>query len=212
MNTIRLNSRGEDVKTLQRALGITPVDGIFGVKTDAAVREYQRKNGLVEDGIVGNATWAKLLARPAQPENNSKLRKSRRIITEIIVHCSATREGQNVTVPQIRAAHLQRGFSDIGYHYVVYLDGSIHEGRNVDAIGAHCTGHNANSIGVCYVGGVLTDGKTPKDTRTPMQKEALVKLLTDLKKLYPRATIHGHREYANKACPCFDVRSEYKNI
>lgn len=135
-----------------------------------------------------------------------------RIINEIIIHCSATLEGKDYTVEQIRQWHKQRGFSDIGYHYVIYRDGSIHSGRPIERIGAHCLKHNAHSIGVCYIGGVAKDGKTPKDTRTDAQKESLIKLIKELKAKYPKATVHGHREYANKACPCFDAKSEYKNL
>ena len=98
-----------------------------------------------------------------------------RKINEIIVHCSATPEGKDYSVDTIRQWHLQRGFSDIGYHYVIYRDGSIHTGRYESIIGAHCAGHNANSIGVCYIGGCASDGKTPKDTRTAEQKQSLVK-------------------------------------
>ena len=135
-----------------------------------------------------------------------------RIINEIIIHCSATPEGKDYTVEQIRQWHKQRGFSDIGYHYVIYRDGSIHSGRPIERIGAHCLKHNAHSIGVCYIGGVAKDGKTPKDTRTDAQKESLIKLIKELKAKYPKATVHGHREYANKACPSFDVKNEYKNL
>ena len=135
-----------------------------------------------------------------------------RSINEIIVHCSATPEGKDFTVRQIRRWHLARGFRDIGYHYVIYRDGTIHEGRPVAQVGAHCLNHNAHSIGVCYVGGVATDGKTPKDTRTSAQKAALLTLLKQLKALYPQATIHGHREYAAKACPSFDAKQEYKTL
>ncbi len=135
-----------------------------------------------------------------------------RIINEIIIHCSATPEGKDYTVEQIRQWHKQRGFSDIGYHYVIYRDGSIHSGRPIERIGAHCLKHNAHSIGVCYIGGVAKDGKTPKDTRTDAQKESLIKLIKELKAKYPKATVHGHREYANKACPSFDVKSEYNNL
>lgn len=135
-----------------------------------------------------------------------------RIINEIIIHCSATPEGKDYTVEQIKQWHKQRGFSDIGYHYVIYRDGSIHSGRPIERIGAHCLKHNAHSIGVCYIGGVAKDGKTPKDTRTDAQKESLIKLIKELKAKYPKATVHGHREYANKACPCFDAKSEYKNL
>lgn len=131
-----------------------------------------------------------------------------RTIKEIIVHCAATPEGKDYTVAQIRKWHLNRGFKDIGYHYVIYRDGSIHGGRPVEQAGAHCTGHNACSIGVCYVGGLASDGKTPKDTRTEAQKRSLGNLIARLHKLHPGATLHGHREFAAKACPCFDV-SEY---
>lgn len=135
-----------------------------------------------------------------------------RKITEIIIHCSATPEGRNVTTDQIDRWHKERGFKKIGYHYVIYLDGSIHVGRKEEEIGAHTVGHNANSIGICYVGGCAKDGRTPKDTRTEAQKNALCCLLSELVKKYPDASIHGHREFANKACPCFDVQAEYKNI
>lgn len=129
-----------------------------------------------------------------------------RTINEIIVHCSATPEGRNVTVKDIDTWHRQRGFRCIGYHYVIYLDGSVHTGRPESQVGAHCLGHNSHSIGICYIGGVAKDGKTPKDTRTDAQKESLIKLIKELKAKYPKATVHGHREYANKACPSFDVQ------
>ena len=140
------------------------------------------------------------------------LKKSRRRINEIIVHCTATPEGRDYTVADIRQMHKAQGWVDIGYHYLIYRDGSIHEGRNVDMVGAHCQGHNAQSIGVCYVGGVARDGKTPKDTRTQAQKDALVHLLMQLVCLYPDATIRGHRDFAAKACPSFDATKEYKNL
>jgi N-acetylmuramoyl-L-alanine amidase len=135
-----------------------------------------------------------------------------RNIKEIIVHCAATPEGKDFTVADIKKWHLARGFNDIGYHYVIYRDGSVHKGRNEDVVGAHCTGHNTNSIGVCYIGGVATDGKTPKDTRTAEQKSALLGVLKQLKSKYPNATIHGHRDFAAKACPSFDATTEYKNV
>ncbi len=129
-----------------------------------------------------------------------------RKITKIIVHCSATPEGKDYTVADIDRWHKQRGWEGIGYHYVVYRDGSVHAGRSEAAIGAHCAGQNANSIGVCYIGGLAVDGKTPKDTRTPAQRAALRELVARLKTKYPNATVHGHREFASKACPCFDVK------
>lgn len=135
-----------------------------------------------------------------------------RDIDKIIVHCSATPEGRHTTVEEIRQWHLQRGWKDIGYHYVIYLDGTIHRGRPESVVGAHCSGYNKNSIGVCYIGGVDKDGKTPKDTRTEGQKRALREILNRLKRDYPKATLHGHNEFANKACPSFNVKEEYKNL
>ena len=133
-----------------------------------------------------------------------------RKITEIIVHCSATPEGCDYDARDIDLWHRQRGFLKIGYHYVVKLDGTIQEGRKLNDVGAHCSGHNANSIGVCYIGG-LRDG-IPADTRTDDQKFALLKLLQSLKVLYPKARIHAHRDFANKACPCFDATAEYSEL
>ena len=89
-----------------------------------------------------------------------------REIKSIILHCSATPEGKDFTVADITRWHKERGFRTIGYHYVVYRDGTVHKGRPVEQIGAHCEGHNKNSIGVCYIGGLMADEKTPKDTRT----------------------------------------------
>ena len=131
-----------------------------------------------------------------------------RKIDKIIIHCAATPEGKPFTVADIDRWHRQRGFRCIGYHYVIYLDGSIHKGRPVEQIGAHCTGQNARSIGICYIGGCTKDGKTPKDTRTEAQKTALISLITQLKSEYPKATIHGHNEFANKAYPSFDVQKD----
>lgn len=135
-----------------------------------------------------------------------------RQINEIIVHCAATREGRDFTVEDITRWHKARGFATIGYHFVIYRDGSIHEGRPLEQIGAHCVGHNKHSIGVCYIGGCASDGKTPKDTRTPEQKEALLALLRRLKARFPNATIHGHRDFAAKACPSFDAFREYRQL
>ena len=124
-----------------------------------------------------------------------------RKITEIILHCAATPEGKDFTVADIDRWHRARKFNGIGYHYVIYRDGTVHAGRPVERSGAHCTGHNAQSVGVCYIGGCATDGKTPKDTRTPAQRAALTSLVKKLLKQYPGATVHGHNEFAAKACP-----------
>ena len=137
---------------------------------------------------------------------SSKLTEPMRTINQIIIHCSATPAGRDYTAADIDRWHRQRGFSGIGYHYVIRLDGTIEHGRPVEQIGAHCKGHNATTIGVCYIGGLAADCKTPKDTRTPAQKTALHRLCQSLLQQYPNATVHGHNEFANKACPCFDVQ------
>lgn len=130
-----------------------------------------------------------------------------RKITEIIIHCSATPEGKDYTVQDIDRWHRARGFRKIGYHFVIYRDGSIHAGRSKSEVGAHCTGHNAISLGICYIGGLSRDGK-PKDTRTPQQRESMLALIEQLKEEFPEATLHGHNEFAPKACPCFKVPQE----
>ena len=134
-----------------------------------------------------------------------------RKITKIIVHCADTPEGRDDKAADIRRWHKARGFNDIGYHYVVDLDGTIEPGRDVTIAGAHTTGHNADSIGICYIGGADTDMK-PKDTRTEEQKTALRLLLKYLVQKYPGAKIYGHRDFAQKACPSFDAKTEYKEL
>lgn len=149
-----------------------------------------------------------------------------RRIDKIILHCSDSPEGRNDKAEDIRKWHKKRGFSDIGYHYVIDLDGTVEKGRPIEQAGAHCTGHNRNSIGICYIGGAYwrdgvnakgkpikgKDGKAvlmPKDTRTALQRIAMKELVAQLLGQFPDATVHGHREFANKACPCFDVQAEY---
>ena len=131
-----------------------------------------------------------------------------RKITKIIIHCAATPEGKDFTVQQIDQWHRQRGFRCIGYHFVIYRDGSIHKGRPIEQAGAHTTGQNAHSIGICLIGGCAADGKTPKDTRTEAQRAALIKLVNELRSQFPAASVHGHNEFAAKACPSFNVQKE----
>lgn len=132
-----------------------------------------------------------------------------RHLDKIILHCSATREGQHITVDTIRQWHLKRGWSDIGYHYVIYIDGSVHEGRPIEKTGAHTKGQNTGSIGICYVGGVEKDGKTPKDTLNELQETAMVNLIKALREQYGDMTLHGHNEFAAKACPSFKVYEKF---
>lgn len=128
-------------------------------------------------------------------------------IKEIILHCAATPEGKSFTANDIDKMHKQRGFKKIGYHYVIDLDGTVEKGREDWENGAHCIGHNSKALGICYIGGVAKDGKTPKDTRTDKQKAALFELVNDLMKKYKLTLndVHGHYEFANKACPSFKM-------
>ncbi len=146
-----------------------------------------------------------------------------RTITLIILHCSATLLGSSYSFEQCRYDHMHhRGWKDIGYHYYVEQDGSIHRGRPEAEVGAHCKHHNQHSIGICYEGGLDAQGRAC-DTRTPAQKEALLELLTDLHRRFPMALILGHRDLSPdlngngliepneylKQCPCFDAIKEY---
>ena len=135
-----------------------------------------------------------------------------RKINEIIIHCADTPEGRNDKAADIDRWHKAQGWQGIGYHYVIDLDGTIEPARDIEKAGAHCTGHNANSIGIVYIGGRCKDAGTPKDTRTDAQKASLVLLLKYLRAKYPDAKIYGHRDFAQKACPCFDAKEEYKDL
>ena len=209
MDLYKLGSRGEMVRQIQKALagaGYKVIaDGVYGKITEEAVMQYQYDNQMNIDGVVGPATLARLL--------KCRFKKSKRKITEIIIHCTATQEGKDFTVADVRRWHKQQGWSDIGYHFLIGRHGEVWEGRKVDTIGAHCCGHNSNSIGVCYVGGLSSFNGKPKDTRTLAQRTALIQLLTELKKIYPEAKIYGHHDFdKGKDCPCFDARLEYSRI
>jgi N-acetylmuramoyl-L-alanine amidase len=134
-----------------------------------------------------------------------------RNIKRIIIHCSATKEGRDIKTKTIRSWHMKgRGWSDIGYHFVIELDGTIVDGRPMERIGAHTRGYNRDSIGICYVGGLDSD-KRAKDTRTAQQKRSMDDLIASLLDRFRGATVHGHNEFSAKACPSFDVSKEYTN-
>lgn len=134
-------------------------------------------------------------------------------IRYIIVHCTATAEGKDFRASDVDRWHKAQGWDGIGYHYLVCLDGRTEKGRSETVVGAHCAGYNSMSIGVCYVGGLAADGRTPKDTRTVRQKAALLTLLKKLKKKYPSARVVAHHDLnTSKACPCFDAKREYAII
>lgn len=134
-----------------------------------------------------------------------------RYINEIIIHCTDTPPGREVSKAELDTWHQARGWRCCGYHYIVHLDGTVERGRPISQPGAHCYGHNAHSIGIVYVGGRSNTGDTD-DTRTESQKSALRKLVWNLCKMY-KCGVHGHREYnKNKACPCFSVQDEFANM
>lgn len=151
-----------------------------------------------------------------------------RKITRLNIHCTATRAGRTYTVADIDRDHKARGFGKgasrpCGYHYIIYADGSVHQGRRDDEVGANAAGYNTESIGIVYVGGLDANGK-PADTRTPAQIAAMARLVRDLAVKYgvPRARILGHRDLSpdtngngridpwewTKQCPCFNVQAE----
>jgi hypothetical protein len=135
-----------------------------------------------------------------------------RIITLLIVHCSAVRPGQRSSAKDIDRWHRDKGWNGIGYHYVVRRDGSMEPGRPIEEVGAHCVGHNSHSIGICYEGGLDEHGEEA-DTRTPEQKRVLRKLLEELHGRFPKALIVGHHDLnPGKKCPCYDVVSEYIDL
>ena len=207
MATLKKGSRGPEVKALQQKLNLM-ADGIYGPLTEEAVKEFQKSHGLTVDGIAGPKTLAAL----------GGLQTAGRKISKIILHCTATPEGEDYNVEQIRDIHVNgNGWSDIGYHWLIGRDGTIYPGRPEAIAGAHCEGYNTDSIGVSYVGGcparsVKNWMNQSKDTRTDAQKKALVALVKELRSRYPGATVHGHNEFSNKACPSFDVKKEFKNI
>lgn len=129
-----------------------------------------------------------------------------RTITLIIIHCSATPEGRSLSFEECRRDHIMhRHFRDIGYHFYITRDGTVHDGRPIEKVGAHCEGHNSHSIGICYEGGLDANGK-PADTRTEAQRKALKSLVERMHRLFPKALIVGHHDLnPRKACPCFKV-------
>lgn len=136
-----------------------------------------------------------------------------REIKRIILHCSATPEGRDIDAATIKDWHVNgNGWSDIGYHYVIKLDGDIETGRQLDRVGAHTKGHNKDSIGICYIGGMDAD-MNPKDTMNEVQESAMKELIYSLRMVWDKPlTLHGHNEYASKACPSFKVSEKFPNI
>ncbi len=135
----------------------------------------------------------------------------KRKINKIIIHCSATPPSMDVDANTVDEWHKQRGWSGIGYHFFIKRDGQIEIGRPLEKSGAHTKGHNKNSIGICYAGGVDSE-MIPEDNRTSAQIASLLLLLRLLKNMFPTAIRHGHRDFSPKACPSFDATKEYKGL
>lgn len=138
---------------------------------------------------------------------------TRKATDYIVVHTTATPEGKDFTRADIDRMHRQRGFTGIGYHYLIRLDGTVEAGRPEHTVGAHVAGHNHNSVSLSYVGGVDAKGKS-KDTRTPAQTAAMIKLIRELLTRYPKAQVLGHRDFPGvaKDCPCFDTRKWWASV
>lgn len=133
-----------------------------------------------------------------------------RHIDKIIIHCSATPASMDIGVEEIKKWHtdpkpIGNGWSDIGYHDIIRRDGTAQEGRPLSISGAHTRGQNKDSIGICLIGGV-DNNNHPEKNFTKDQFKTLNRLLRLYRVQYPKATIHGHREFANKSCPSFDVQ------
>ena len=137
-----------------------------------------------------------------------------RDIDMIVVHCSGSRCDHRYTMKMLRYDHVHNnGWTDIGYHFYITLDGVVHACRPVERMGSHALGYNAHSIGICYEGGLDANGH-PADTRTPAQKAAMRELLKSLCTDYPEAEILGHRDLpgVHKECPCFNVKKWLSSI
>ncbi len=190
----------DDIKALQRRVGASP-DGIIGERTLDAINRALDAAAPSE--------------RPAQPKPQPPTAppQTKRKINTIAVHCSATPEGKPFTAADIDQWHRKQGWSEIGYNAVVLLDGTIQRGRDEAKTPSHAMGHNSDSIAICYIGGVGTDGK-PKDTRTAAQKAALLTWLELKKQQFPNAKILGHHDYpgVTKACPSFPAAKEYAGL
>lgn len=150
---------------------------------------------------------------------------AKRLINRIVIHCSATKCTQDFTAEQVKASHVARGFQTWGYHFYIRKSGEVQPMRPIEEIGAHVRGHNANSIGICYEGG-LDASENPADTRTPAQKQSMIALLNELMISHEILYLDGHRDLSPdlndngivepdewiKMCPCFEVHSEYNHL
>ncbi len=193
------------------------VDGKIGVITQQAI--WSALDRLTPDTIKKAVTKAQdgLTAKGEQ--------KALRAVHTLVWHCTATPEGKEFSLDSIDRMHKARGFSGIGYHKLIHLDGSVDEGRSESVIGAHVAGHNTGTLGYSYVGGLTLDGKA-KDTRTGQQKATMLQLTNAAVIKYKLKQVVGHRDLSpdkdrdgvvephewTKICPCFDTRKEYSHL
>lgn len=199
----------------QNAHGLV-IDGKVGVQTLTALKQATTapkpsKPEPDKTAISGPLPPVAAGADKASPPPNVaslKLLDTARQINELIWHCTATPEGKDYSIEDIRSWHKQRGWSDIGYHYVIARDGRVLVGRPVGQIGAHVEGHNTGTVGCSYIGGLTADTKAAKDTRTAAQRSTMLWLTKQLAGKFPIKKVTGHNQYANKACPSFDVRKD----
>ena len=179
--------------------------------------------GASADGVPGVETSRKIAAKfgikePAKPKQTKMVTGSGRNIKRIVIHCAATPEGKEFDVDDIKRWHMGpkpqgHGWSRIGYHFIITLDGTIQRGTAETRKGIHVRGRNTGAIGVCYIGGVDASGRA-KDTRTPEQIESMIELLRDLTDAYPKAKVLGHRDHVGvrKACPSFDAIKWWESV
>lgn len=205
MKLIQRGSIGASVRKWQQFIGVKD-DGIFGNGTTKATIAWQEANGLVADGIVG-----KLSIKKAEEQGFEKQTEYTRDINEVIVHITASND--NATVEDIRQGHIQRGFSDIGYHWIVDRQGVVHKGRDEDIIGSHVAGYNADTIGISYIARGKDSDQNGEYGKymTESQRIALEKKIADILMRHKLEVkdVSGHNQYnLGKACPCFKVNKQ----
>lgn len=131
----------------------------------------------------------------------------------LTIHCAATPEGRDVSPDEIARWDKEK-FGQESYHWIITLDGKAHRRLPDTVKGAHVGGANTGNIGVCYVGGLAKDGKTPKDTRNDLQRAAMAQIVHDYRERVPSITVRGHRDWPKvaKACPSFDVAAWLRSL
>ena len=182
-------------------------------------KKVQGRVGAAQDGVPGRQTAIKAMSalgmEPPEegPRKRTLVTGGGKNIKRIVIHCAATPEGKEFDIEDVRRWHKNQGWSDVGYHFIITLDGTVQKGRPESRIGSHVRGRNSGSIAICYIGGVDAAMKA-KDTRTTAQKEAMKDLVQRLLAVYPNAEVLGHRDHigVRKACPSFDVRSWWKGV